>query len=83
MGRLRDIGASCAPVAAAGGGGARACRLYGVTAPPSHRTMVPANIVRCWRVEEPSVNEFPRESLLKLFSYAVAALSYNLVVILF
>jgi hypothetical protein len=29
------------------------------------------------------VNEFPRESLLKLFSYAVAALSYNLVVILF
>ena len=45
--------------------------------------MVPANIVRCWRVEEPSVNEFPRESLLKLFSYAVAALSYNLVVILF
>ena len=38
QGRLRVIGATAA---AACGGSARACRLYGATAPPSCRTMVP------------------------------------------
>jgi hypothetical protein len=72
LGRLRVIGAT---VAAAGGGSVRACRLYGATAPPSYRTMVPDIVLLNVCVCEGRVNEFPRESLPKLFSYAVAALS--------
>ena len=72
LGRLRVIGATAA---AAGGGSARACRLYGATAPPSYRTMVPDIVLLNVCVCEGRVNEFPRESLPKLFSYAVAALS--------